>query len=166
MKLLSYLAFEASEHQSEGSVVGPQPSHYLRNGSEGAVGRAGSGAHDEGVQCQVPTGQSRRHSQRTDFPLPVLHGRASLAEVQMTPSVTDRLGAISAKLSAVPMLPPPPRPRPSQLSAPPRRQGQLEMPYFQRRSRRNIRTSRRERRGCIPASIKTTPTRRPMLTAV
>ena len=24
-----------------------------------------------------------------DFPLPVLHGRASLAEVQMTPSVTD-----------------------------------------------------------------------------
>src|SRR5262245_33483589 len=37
-----------------------------------------------------------------DFPLPVLHGRASLAEVQMTPSVTCRQRTTRGRTSALP----------------------------------------------------------------
>src|SRR6516162_9518925 len=36
-----------------------------------------------------------------DFPLPVLHGRALLAEVQMTPSVTCRQRKTGARTSAL-----------------------------------------------------------------
>src|SRR6516164_8856416 len=36
-----------------------------------------------------------------DFPLPVLHGRASLAEVQMTPSVTCRQRKTRGRTSAL-----------------------------------------------------------------
>src|SRR5215471_8930146 len=36
-----------------------------------------------------------------DFPLPVLHGRASLAEVQMTPSVTCRQRTTRGRTSAL-----------------------------------------------------------------